>query len=113
MTDFLSDSWIEALDERLRDQATGSSSTPLVIQYHVARDDGTEVHYHLRIGPDGDRAQPGVAPDPHVTFRMGLDTAQRISAGEMSSEEAFLAGLLDLEGDAEALIEAHRGATGE
>ena len=112
MTEFLSDEWVAALDQRLRAQDAGSSPRSLTVQYIVTRADDSLAQYHLVLGPDGDHAGLGVAAAPDVTFRMDEGTAREISDGSLSSEEAFLTGRLDLEGDAHALIEAHR-ASGE
>ncbi len=111
MTEFLSDEWVAALDQRLRAQGAGSPRA-VTVQYIVARADDSLAQYHLVLGPDGDHAVLGVAAAADVTFRMDEATAREISDGRLSSEEAFLTGRLDLEGDAQALVEAHR-ASGE
>lgn len=108
MSEFLSDEWVADLDASLRSHEHGSSPEPLVVQYIVTRADESTASYHVELGPDGDRAAIGVAATPDVTFQMGEETARRISAGELSSQEAFLDGLLDLDGDTAALIEAYR-----
>ncbi len=107
MSDFLSPAWIEALATRL--EATGSGSSPerLVIQYFVTTGRG-DVGYHVTVGPGGDTARAGAAPAPDVTFRMDEATAIAIADGSLSSEEAFITGRLDLEGNTAAIIEAHR-----
>ena len=108
MIEFLSDEWVAALDDQLRAQQSGSSAQLLTVQYVVTRADDSIVQYHLVLGPDGDQATLGPALDPDVTFRMNTATALEISEGRLSSEEAFLTGRLDLEGDAGALIDAYR-----
>lgn len=110
MSEFLSDEWVMALDDRLRAQPEGSSPEPLTVQYVVSRADDSIARYHLQLGPEGDRARVGDADAPDVTFRMSIDTARDISDGSLSSEEAFLTGRLDLDGDTGALIEAYRSA---
>jgi len=47
-----------------------------------------------------------------VFFSMDAETALTISKGELSTEEAFITGKLELAGDATALIDAYRDATG-
>lgn len=107
VTEFLSDAWIEALDAQFATAAGGSTAAPVVVQYLV--DTGSRVvEYHLELGPGRDRARAGRSPDADVTFSMTIDTAARISAGELSSEEAFVTGLMTLDGDATTLVEAHR-----
>ena len=111
MTIFLSDEWIEALDASVGAQETGPSADPLVVQYDVATENGPRA-YHLILGPDRDRAVAGPAPSADVFFSMDAETALAISKGELSTEEAFITGKLELAGDATALIDAYRDAKG-
>lgn len=110
MTEFLSDDWVLALDSRLVSSETGSSATPLVIQYDVSTRRG-ERTYHLTLGPNGDRATIGPADDPDIVFTMDEATAKALSRGELSTEEAFISGRLELTGDPTPLIEAYRNIT--
>lgn len=111
--DGIDDAWVEALNDKLASGA-GSVPEPLTVQYDVcpggdlssAAD--ADYRYHLVLGPDGDRAHPGPAAAPDVTFRLTAATAEAIRTGRQSAEEAFLAGDLDLAGDTTAIIEAHR-----
>ncbi len=112
MSEFLSAEWVDALDAHLSASGAGSSPTPLTVQYEVAAGQAT-IRYHLVLGPDGDRAHPGAADAPDVTFRLDRDTARQISEGALSSEEAFITGRLDLDGDPTLLIEAYRAGTGD
>lgn len=111
MSTFLSNEWVEALDASLGAEATGSSADPLVVQYDVTTDSGPRA-YHLILGPDRDHAVAGPAPSADVFFSMNADTALAISKGELSTEEAFITGKLELAGDATALIAAYRDDTG-
>ena len=108
MTDFLSDAWVAQLDATYAD-SPGSSPEPVTVQYVVATDSG-ERRYHLVMGPDRDRAVHGRADAPDVTFSMNEETARAISSGELSTEEAFITGRLDIDGDPGPLIEAYRAA---
>ena len=110
--EFLSDAWIEALDAQLNAAPATSSPQPLTIQYVIDRSDGPPIEYHLELGPDGDRARAGRCIDPSVVFTMDERTALAISTGEVSSEEAFINGDLELEGDPTLLIDAYRADPG-
>lgn len=109
----IDDAWVEALNDRLA-SGPGSVAEPLTVQYDVCRGDdlaadpGDDYRYHLVLGPEGDRAHPGAAAAPDVTFRLTAATAEAIRSGRRSAEEAFLAGDLDLDGDVTTLVEAHR-----
>lgn len=102
----MSDAWVAQLDARYA-ESPGSSPEPVTVQYVVATDDG-ERSYHLVMGPDRDRAILGHAESPDVTFSMNEETARAISGGELSTEEAFITGRLDIDGDPGPLIEAYR-----
>lgn len=106
---FLSDEWVAALDQRLQGEP-GSSPTELTVQYSVSTDNGPR-SYWLVLGPDHDRAHAGEAPEPDVSFRLDEATARDISDGTLSTEEAFIAGRLTIDGDTIALIDAYRNAT--
>ncbi len=106
MTDFLSDAWVEALDARYAD-TPGSALHPVTVQYDVSMSGGVR-SYHVVLGPDRDRAVAGPAPARDVTFTMDEATARAVSAGELSTEEAFITGRLTIDGDPGPLIEAHR-----
>ena len=109
VTQFLSEEWIAELDRRFAAAPRGSAPEGLVVQYLVD-DNGTLVEYHLELGPDRDRARSGRAHDADITFRMDLATARQISDGELSTEQAFITGALDLEGDPGPLLDAYRSA---
>ncbi len=109
MTEFLSDEWIAALDARLS-AGDGSSPETLTIQYDITT--ASELRtYHLVLGPDQDRAIAGPADAPDVTFAMDDETAAAISSGELSTEEAFITGKLDIDGDTGRLLDAYRAST--
>lgn len=108
MSDFLSDAWVAQLDATYA-ESPGSSPEPVTVQYVVATDAGDR-RYHLIMGPDRDHAVVGDAEAPHVTFSMNEETARAISAGDLSTEEAFITGRLDIDGDPGPLIEAYQAA---
>jgi hypothetical protein len=108
-TEFLSPEWMEALGARLGSAEVDVPATTIVIEYRV-RGDGGVVTYHVDLGPDGASVAAGPAPEPTVMFTMDRATAAAINGGELSAEEAFITGRLDLEGDASAIIHAHRAA---
>ena len=111
--DGIDDAWVEALNDKLA-AGPGSVPEPLTVQYDVCPGDAlgagidADYRYHLVLGPDGDRAHPGAAAAPDVTFRLTAATAEAIRSGRRSAEEAFLAGDLDLAGDTTSIVEAHR-----
>lgn len=113
MSDFLSAEWVLALDARFAEDTKGSSPNKLIVQYDIVEqgDAGEPFVYHVVLGPDRDRAVVGPASAPDVSFSMAADIAQQISSGQLSIEEAFVTGRVDIEGDITALLEAHAAAT--
>ena len=102
---FLSDRWIEALDEAAA--ATPNVATPLVIEQRVTAGDGTdvEVTYHLDFTGDRLRVVTGPASAPTVTFTTNRAVARAIAAGGRSAQEAFRVGELRVGGDLTLLLE--------
>ncbi len=111
VTTFLSDAWVEALDARFAESESGTSPTPLVVQYVVSTESGDRP-YWLELGPDRDRAHAGTTANADVTFSMDEATALAISNGEVSTEEALGNGDIWDASDAIAMIDAYRDATG-
>ena len=106
MPGFLTAEWVTALNDRLAEGTGPRATTPVTVQYVVERESDA-VSYHQLLGPEGETAHLGMAADADVTFTMDEATAQQISNGSLSSEEAFITGQLRLEGDATLLIAAH------
>ena len=102
---FLSDQWIEALDDAAA--ATSTPAVPLVIEQRVTSDNGAEIEaqYHLDFTGDRLRAVRGPAPTPTVTFTTTRLVARAIAAGERSAQEAFRVGELRVGGDLTVLLE--------
>ncbi|MGI9622332.1 MAG: SCP2 sterol-binding domain-containing protein [Acidimicrobiales bacterium] len=108
MSDFLSDEWVQALDARFAQSDAGSSPNRLVVQYDIV--DDPPFTYHVILDPDRDRAIVGPADEADVRFSMSRDIARQVSTAELSIEEAFITGRVDIEGDITALLEAHAAA---
>jgi len=102
MPERFSDEWIAALDAAARG-LPGSGET-FTIQQVV-----DDVAWHVVLGPDGVRVQPGRADDPDVTFRQDRATAEAIAAGEVSASAALTSGRLTVRGATDRLPE-HREA---
>ncbi len=74
------------------------------IQYELktsqnGRANGASRNWVVHLGPDGARAEPGVAQDPKVTFRASVPTFVRIAAGEIHPAKAILEGDMGVYGD--------------
>jgi putative sterol carrier protein len=107
MVRYLSPEWIAAL------QATAAGAevddgVHLVVQQEVTGGPDGDVRYHISV--DGGKASvhAGRADDPTVTFTQDYDTAVAIAAGELSAQEAFMAGRVRVRGDL-ARLARHQG----
>lgn len=96
--------WVAALDGAAR-TLPGVSETFVIQQ--VVTDEGREVAWHVALGPDGVRVQPGRAAEPDVTFAQDRATAEAIAGGTLSAAEALTSGRLTVRGAAARLTE-HR-----
>jgi len=98
----LSDEWVAALDEALRQfSAPSEAPSPLTVQYDF--DEGPA--YHLVLDALGARARPGRAPaGADVGFTMSAEVAAALAAGRLATRAALLAGQVRVSGDASALL---------
>jgi hypothetical protein len=102
MAERFSPEWVATLDRAARGLL--GSDERFVIQ-QVVGDDA----WHVVLGPDGVRVQPGRAEAPDVTFTQDRATAEAIATGELSAGAALTAGRLTVRGDTARLTE-HREA---
>lgn len=107
MVSFASPEWIAALDLAARaDDSLGAAVGEAVALTQVVVDATGEpiAAWTLRLGPDGASVSAGRADDAQVVLRGDAATVGAIARGELSAQEAFLAGRLRLGGDVEALL---------
>ncbi len=106
--EFLSNEWIAALDGALRthvgsSRSDASEGDAVVIEQHVTRPDGSEVVYHLVLGPDP-HVSVGPGPDAAVRFTTDEATAAGVARGELPAQRAFIEGRLRVGGDVSKLL---------
>jgi hypothetical protein len=105
VAEFLSDAWIEELDQAARDApslAAIGAERPLVVEQRVRRG-REEVVYSLCFTADGARVTAGPAESPHVVVRTDASTARALQQGTMNAQQAAVAGHLKIQGQAEHL----------
>ena len=101
MARFLTEAWIDALNEA----AAGHAMPPLSLTLrHVIG----EVIYVVRVEGGAVRASLGDAP-ADVTFIEDYETAAAIARGELAPQQAVMSGRLKVTGDVSALVR-HAGA---
>ena len=97
--------WVSELQNNLLLYTSPSLEEELTIQYEVANSDGSIEGFYCVIGATTTTSS-GAAESPDVVFSLNKETAVSIHQGELTTEEAFLKGLLQLSGEVERLIEA-------
>ena len=109
MPEYLSDAWLDALDDALQASASVAAVAPLVIEQVVREVPGHgEVRYRVWIDARGGHAAPTAARDGHGTppdIRLSTDygTATAIARGNENAQTALARGRLQLGGTLDVL----------
>ena len=105
MARFLTNAWLDDLDEAAR-AADVPTTSPLVLQQIVPDGpEGHEVAYALVVAGGRLRVERGRVTEPDLTFTQDRATAEAIHRGELSAQAAFMQGRLRLGGDLRAVID--------
>ena len=105
MARFLTNAWLDDLDEAAR-VADVPTTSPLVLQQIVPDGpEGHEVAYALVVADGRLRVERGRVTEPDLTFTQDRATAEAIHRGELSAQAAFMQGRLRLGGDLRAVID--------
>ena len=99
--------WVAKLNEKLGALIPQIPTGSIVIQYEIVDDSHDSFFYHLFLGGNEAAVQEGKSEQADVTFSIDQDTAALIQEGSLSTEEAFLRGLLAVDGDVALLVDIH------
>lgn len=99
--------WVAKLNEKLGVLIPQIPTGSIVIQYEIVDDSHDSFFYHLFLGGSEAAVQEGKPEQADVTFSIDQDTAALIQEGSLSTEEAFLRGLLAVDGDVALLVNIH------
>lgn len=95
MTNGDASQFFEALRERIDpSQVQGLTAT---YQFHLSGEGGGD--WYIRLTDGQPEVAEGTANAPSVTLRASADDWNKIVSGELSGEQAFLSGRLNVEGD--------------
>ena len=109
MPEYLSDAWLDALDDALQASASVAAVAPLVIEQVVREVPGHgEVRYCVWIDARGGHAGPTVArdghdPPPDIRLTTDYGTATAIARGNENAQTALARGGLQLGGTLDVL----------
>ncbi len=99
--------WVAKLNEKLGALIPQIPTDSIVIQYEIADGSHDPFFYHLFLGGSEAAVREGKPEQADVTFSIDQDTAALIQEGSLSTEEAFLRGLLTVDGDVALLVNIH------
>jgi len=98
--------WIKALNEKVSSLLSDTSIGSLKVQYELVSEGNDKLSYYLSVDNGVACVHDGIANDADITFSVSESTATQIHSGALSTEKAFLKGLLVVTGDVEVLIRA-------
>jgi putative sterol carrier protein len=111
MVRFLSDAWLDELNAAVRGreprQGEEAADGALVLQQVVTGGPDGDRRYWVRVERGSVVFGGGEADAPHATFTQDYETAAALNRGELSAEDAFLAGRVRVGGDVSVLL-SHR-----
>ncbi|MBT95399.1 MAG: hypothetical protein CL431_05470 [Acidimicrobiaceae bacterium] len=97
--------WVSELQKNLSSYASPNIEKELIVQYEVIDTNGNVESFHCTLSKTAE-ASSGSAESPDIIFTLDKGIAISIHKGELTTEEAFLKGLLRMSGDVERLVEA-------
>ena len=108
MAQYLSGAWIEELNQAgatVGGPGPETARPTLLLQQVVTGGPHGEVAYAVQLG-DRLKVVAGRIPAPDVTITEDLDTAVAVGRGDLSPQDALLAGRVRVSGNVGALLEA-------
>ena len=99
--------WVSALNEALSGVFPEGATDPIVVQYVIEENSGEFFTYYLSLSDGEASMREGKAEQANITFSLAEKTALQMQAQSLSAEEAFLRGLLTVDGDVALLLKVH------
>ena len=99
MSVFMGNGSAEQFFQALQDRIDPSKVQGLTatFQFHLSGDGGGD--WYIRLTDGHPEVAEGTADEPSVTLRASAEDWNKIVSGELSGEQAFLSGRLQIEGD--------------
>ena len=99
---FLSEDWLNAINETLAgdaDYQAATESTDLSLQFVVSDAPEGDVEYTVTMAGGTTTYAPGAAESADATIRSNHETAMAIFKGDLNTQAAFISGKLKVEGN--------------
>jgi hypothetical protein len=106
MAEFLSSSWIAALDDAARAAHGLTLADGALVVEQVVRGlpaGAGDVRYQIRVGPGGARVVVGDGVDADLVLLTDYPTARALHEGRVRAQDALTAGFLKVQGRPEVL----------
>tara|TARA_B100000029_G_scaffold417372_1_gene421993 strand:+ start:1491 stop:1823 length:333 start_codon:yes stop_codon:yes gene_type:complete len=101
------DHWVEELKRNIMLNLHLKKGMYLKAQYVILTESGVEEEFFFEIDDGQVNVKHGKLDSPDIIFSLDRSVALSINAGELTTEEAFLKGLLKFDGDARKIIEIY------
>ena len=99
---FLSEDWINAVNEALaadEDYKSSTATTEITLQFEVSDGPDGDVQYSVAMANGATTFALGSAEESDATIRNGYETASAVSKGDLNTQAAFISGKLKVEGN--------------
>ena len=99
---FLSEDWINAVNEALANDdeyKSSTASTEISLQFEVGDAPDGDVTYSVAMGNGATAFSMGPMEDADATIRNDYETASAVSKGDLNTQAAFISGKLKVEGN--------------
>jgi hypothetical protein len=101
---YLSDEWFDAVTTALAGAPPAGTERPLVLQQIVTGGPDGDVSYALVVDAEGVRLLRGSAERSDATITQDYTTASALQRGQLTLQQAFMAGRVKVRGNMTALM---------
>lgn len=97
--------WVAELQKNISNTLSDISGMELTTQYVINNESGDSECFFFELAGNQVSIQNGTLDSPDMIFTLDSGVASLINSGELTTEEAFLRGLLQFDGDVAKLID--------
>ncbi len=99
---FLSEDWINAVNEALAgddEYKSSTATTEITLQFNVSDGPDGDVQYHVAMANGDTSFSLGALEGADAIIRNDYETASAVSKGDLNTQAAFISGKLKVEGN--------------